>query len=102
MRKIANLLSGLFLILVFIVSIVFTYFNSAPISIQFGPWQFEPLPVSVWIIGAFVSGAVLGLLLGLRFFSGMRARAEARRLNKQLNEARGEIQQLRSLAHREL
>lgn len=96
MQKILNLLSGLFLILVFIVSIVFTYFNSTPVSIAFGAWQFAPVPVSVWIIGAFVSGGTLGLLLGLRFFSGIKARSEVRRLTKQLNQARADANHLRS------
>lgn len=96
MQKIANLLSGLFLILVFIVSIVFTYFNSTPVSIEFGSWQFPPVPVSVWIIGAFVSGGTLGLLLGLRFFTGIKVRSDVRRLTKQLQQARAEANQLRS------
>jgi uncharacterized integral membrane protein len=96
MQKITNLLSGLFLILVFIVSIVFTYFNSTPVSIAFGSWQFAPVPVSVWIIGAFVSGAALGLLLGSGFFSALKARADIRRLTKQLKAASAEANQLRS------
>ena len=102
MQKLINLLSGLFLILVFIVSIVFTYFNSTPVSIAFGTWQFPPVPVSVWIIGAFVSGGLLGLLMGIRFFSGFRARADVRRLTKQLKEARAEASQLRSSTLRDV
>lgn len=96
MQKLSNLLSGLFLILVFIVSITFTYFNSTPIIIRFGNWQFTELPVSVWIIGAFVSGGLLGLLLGLRFFSGLRSKSEIKRLNKKLLAAQLEVDHLRS------
>ena len=101
MQKIFNLLSGLFLILVFFVSIIFTYFNSTPISIAFGSWQFPPVPVSVWIIGAFVSGGTLGLLFGLRFFSGLKARSDVRRLSKQLKEAQAQISQFRSTSIKE-
>lgn len=54
------------------------------------------LPVSVWIIGAFVSGGLLGLLLGLRFFSGLRSKNEIKRLNKKLNAAQLEADQLKS------
>ena len=96
MQKLTNLLSGLFLILVFIVSITFTYFNSTPVIIQFGNWQVTELPVSLWIIGAFVGGGLLGLLLGLRLFSGLRSKSEIKRLNKKLNAARLEVEQLRS------
>jgi putative membrane protein len=98
MQKLSNLLSGLFLILVFFVSITFTYFNSTPIIIQFGNWQITQLPASVWIIGAFVSGGLIGLLLGLRFFSGLRSKNEIRRLNKKLHAAELEAGQLRSLS----
>lgn len=97
MQKLFNLLSGLFLILVFIVSITFTYFNSTPVIIQFGNWQFAELPVSVWIIGAFVSGGLLGLVLGLRFFNGLRSKSEIKRLNKKLNATQREVEELRSL-----
>jgi putative membrane protein len=96
MQKLSNLLSGLFLLLVFIVSITFTYFNSTPVIIQFGNWQVAELPVSVWIIGAFVSGGLLGLLLGLRFFSGLRSKNEIKRLNKKLLAAQLEVEQLKS------
>lgn len=82
--------------LVFIISITFTYFNSTPIIIQFGNWQVTELPVSVWIIGAFVSGGLLGLLLGLRFFSGLRSKSEIKRLNKKLLAAQFEVKQLKS------
>ncbi|MFT5937825.1 MAG: putative integral membrane protein [Pseudohongiellaceae bacterium] len=102
MQKLSNLLSGLFLILVFFVSITFTYFNSTPIIIRFGNWQVIQLPASVWIIGAFVSGGLLGLLLGLRFFSGLRSKHEIRRLNKKLHAAKLEVEQLRSLSAKSL
>jgi uncharacterized integral membrane protein len=101
MQKITSVLSGLFLILVFIVSIVFTYFNSTPVSIVFGSWQFAPTPVSVWIIGAFVSGAALGLLLGLRFFSGIKARSDIRRLSKQLKQVSAEASHLRATSFKD-
>ena len=96
MQKLSNLLSGLFLILVFIASITFTYFNSTPVIIKFGSWQVAQLPVSVWIIGAFVSGGLLGLLLGLRFFSGLRSKSEIRRLNEKLHATELEVIKLRS------
>ena len=96
MQKLSNLLSSLFLIFVFIISITFTYFNSTPVIIKFGSWQVTQLPVSVWIIGAFVSGGLLGLLLGLRFFSGLRSKSEIRRLNKKLHAAELKVDKLKS------
>ena len=102
MRKIANLLSGLFLILVFAVSITFAYFNTTPISIKFGSWALATQPVSVWIVGAFVIGGTLGLLLGLGIFRNLQSRSEIRRLNKQLSEVKQEVNDLRAISLKEL
>lgn len=102
MRKLGNLFSGLFLILVFVASITFSYFNSAPVEISFGNIVFPAVPVSVWIVGAFVSGGLLGLVLGLGLFRQLRSRAEIRRLEKELAEARQEVKQLRSVSLRDL
>ena len=91
MRKITKILSGLFLITVFGVSITFSYFNTVPVSIAFGNWQLSPQPVSVWIIGAFVAGGSIGLLLGLGNFRQLKSRTEIRRLRKQIKAARQEV-----------
>ena len=98
MRKIGNILSSLFLIAVFAASITFSYFNTAPISVAFGSLQFPAQPVSVWIIGAFVLGGSIGLLLGLGIFRRLKYKANIRRLNKQLAEAKQEISQLKAMS----
>jgi lipopolysaccharide assembly protein A len=102
MRKITSLLSGLFLILVFTASITFTYFNTTPVSISVGAWEFPSQPVSVWIIGAFVIGGALGLLLGLGIFKNLKSRTEIRRLSKQLDDAKHEVSQLRAMSLKDL
>lgn len=96
MHKLAQLLSGIFLVLVFIASITFSYFNTAPVAISFANWQFQAQPVSVWIIGAFVFGGLLGLFLGLGLFRNFKSRAELRRMKKQLDRARQEVEELRA------
>jgi putative membrane protein len=101
MRQLTQLLSGFFLLLVFAASVTFTYYNSIPVTIGIGPWQLQPLPVSVWIIGAFVSGGLLGLLLGLGLFRNLKSRVEIRRLTKALFEAEEEVSSLRSLSLRD-
>ena len=101
MRQLTQLLSGVFLLLVFAVSVTFTYYNSTPVVIGIGSWQLQPLPVSIWIIGAFVSGGLLGLLLGLGLFRNLKSRLEIRRLTKALMEAEEEVSNLRSLSLRD-
>ena len=102
MRKLSNLLSGFFLLSVCIAAITFTYFNTESVSITFGTLIFSPLPVSAWIIGAFVFGGALGLLLGLNFFYQLKSRVELKRLTKELENARREVKQLRKLSLRDI
>ena len=101
MRQLTQLLSGFFLLVVFAASVTFTYYNSTPISIGIGSWQLQALPVSVWIIGAFVSGGLLGLLLGLGLFRNLKSRVEIRRLSKALRAAEEEVSNLRALSLRD-
>ena len=102
MRKISSLLSGLFLILIFTASVTFTHFNSEPVSISVGAWQFPSQPISVWIIGAFVLGGLIGLLFGLEIFKNLKLRAENRYLKRQLDKAKKQVLQLRGKTSKEL
>ncbi len=102
MRQLTQFLSGFFLLLVFAVSITFSYYNSTPVAIGIGSWQLQAMPVSVWIIAAFVTGGLLGLILGLGLFRNLKSRVEIRRLNKALTDAQEEVAKLRSLSLREV
>ena len=101
MRQFTQFLSGVFLLLVFAASVTFTYYNSIPVTIGIGPWQSQPLPVSILIIGAFVSGGLLGLLLGLGLLRNLKSRVEIRRLTKALMEAEEEVSNRRLLSLRD-
>ncbi|GJM12090.1 MAG: hypothetical protein DHS20C12_04930 [Pseudohongiella sp.] len=101
MRQLTQFLSGFFLLAVFAASVTFSYYNSAPVTIGIGSWQLQPMPVSVWIIGAFTSGGLLGLLLGLGLFRNLKSRVEIRRLSKALSDAEEEVSKLRSLSLRD-
>jgi|TARA_B110000263_G_scaffold81419_1_gene71230 uncharacterized integral membrane protein len=98
MKKLGQLLSGLFLILVFIAAITFSNINSTPVNISFGRWEFQAVPVSVWIIAAFVTGGCLGLLLGLGIWRNFRSKSKIKRLIKQLAESQQEVSQLRTIS----
>lgn len=102
MRKLGNILSGLFLILVFVASITFSYFNTAEIGIALGNIELAPRPIAVWIIGAFVIGGTIGLLLGLGIVRQLKSRNEIRRLKKKLSESQQEVNQLRAMTLKDL
>lgn len=97
MNSLARLLTTAFLVLIFCSSIVFSYYNTVPISLALGVWETRELPLSAWILAAFICGGALGLLLGLRIFKNLKARAEIRRLEKEVNIANAELKRLRSL-----
>ncbi len=102
MRRLGRFLSGLFLALVFVATVAFAHFNTAPVTVVLGGWSAPPSPVSVWIVGAFVAGGALGLLLGLRLLRRVRARIEIRRLRDRLSAAEQEVARLRSLSLKDL
>ena len=102
MRKLARVFYGLFLILVFISSISFSYLNDSEVEISLGYVELAPTPVSVWIIGAFVTGGTIGLLMGLRLVKQLMYRRQISKLKKQLDESRMEVNQLRSITLKDL
>lgn len=96
MRTLKRLLAGFFVVCVFAGAVGFAYYNDTPVTIGMGAWQLPPQAVSIWIMGAFVTGGLLGLLLGLRLFQGLRTGNRVRKLSKQLMAARQELEQLRT------
>ncbi|MCY4263655.1 MAG: LapA family protein [Gammaproteobacteria bacterium] len=102
MRKLSSFFSGLFLVLVFVASISFSYFNDTEVVISLGNVEFTPLPVSVWIIGAFVAGGAIGLFMGLGLVKQLRSRREISRLKSKLDETQMEVNQLRSITLKDL
>ena len=96
MRTLKRLLAGIFVICVFVAAVVFAWYNHTPVSIGIGDWRLPPRAISIWIMGAFVVGGLLGLLLGLRLFQGLRRSGRERSLTRQLAAARRETERLRA------
>lgn len=98
MNSVTRLLTAVFLLLVFVSSIVFSYYNTQLISLSFASWTSIGMPVSVWILSAFILGGSIGLLLGFRIFKGLKTRVELHRLQKELASANAELARLRSMS----
>jgi putative membrane protein len=64
MNKLMRLIAWIFLFLVFLASIAFSFFNTEPVPLSFGFVVLSPQPLSLWVVLAFASGGLLGLLLG--------------------------------------
>ena len=96
MSALKRLLAGVFAIGVFVAAVVFAFYNDTPVAIGLGAWRSPPQAVSIWILGAFLGGGLLGLLLGLRLFQGLRRGSREKKLIRQLATARGEIERHRA------
>ena len=81
---------------VFIAAVAFAHHNDTQVAVGLGAWRLPPQPVSIWILGAFVVGGALGLLLGLRLLHGFRGNSRMRKLSRQLKAARREIEKLKA------
>ena len=91
MKKLSRLIFALILFVVFTVSIIFVRFNSEPTAIFIGNFEIWELPLSVLVIGVFVVGSLLGLVLGLRIFRAMKDKAEILILRGRLKKIEGQL-----------
>lgn len=82
MKTVKAVATAILLVFVFTISVIFVRFNSELTSIVIGNFKLLELPLSVIVIGAFVSGSIIGLLLGLRIMKVFKLNAEIKRLKK--------------------
>jgi uncharacterized integral membrane protein len=91
MYNLFRLAVWIFLLLMFIASIGFSFLNTTPVPLSFGVWVISPQPVAVWIVSAFALGGVLGLLFGTGLGRLLKSRREIRRLRAQLDSVRSQL-----------
>ena len=93
MKSFTRFLLYLFLVLVVLSGTVFTLKNLTPVSV----WlihDLRPLPLAVWLIGAFICGGLLGLLLGFGLWHRFRTSMHIRQLETRLHNREREIRNL--------
>ena len=95
MKNLSRLIFALILFVVFTVSIIFVRFNSEPTVIFIGKFEIWELPLSVLVIGVFVAGSLLGLVLGLRIFRAMKDKAEIFILRGRLKKIEDQLTSLK-------
>ena len=84
MRSIGRLLTVFVLISVFVISITFIYLNQTPVIITIGVFDFVELPVSFWVVGAFVLGGLLGLICSFGWIRNIVLQSKIVRLTNEL------------------
>lgn len=91
MHKLMRILAWCFMFIVFVASIVFSYANPELVALSFGFVTLDPQPLAVWVIAAFASGGLCGVLLGVGLVRSLRSRMEIRRLRAQLGKVEQEL-----------
>lgn len=101
MHRLLRIFSWIFLLLVFLAGILFSFFNTEPVALSFGFTVMEPMPLSVWVIAAFALGGLIGLVLGAGLFRGMRTRIEMQRLIRKVETLEKELADTKSIPARD-
>jgi putative membrane protein len=91
MHNLVRLVVWIFLLLVFISSIGFSFLNTTPVPLSFGAWTMSPQPVAFWIVSAFALGGVLGLVFGTGLRRLLNDRREIRRMRAQLDSVKKQL-----------
>ena len=102
MHKSRRLLTALFLLLVFIASVDFSFLNTVQVPLSLGSWEFSPQSLALWIISAFALGGLLRLVFAVGVSNYFKKQTEKRRLRKQLKLAESELSKLRSISTKSL
>lgn len=82
MARVRKFVLVVLIILLLLVALVFSLNNRTPVSINFLTWQTPELSLAVWLIGALVLGALLGMVVGslASYRSGSRRKHLERKL----------------------
>jgi uncharacterized integral membrane protein len=88
MLKLSRAFKLLFLVMIFLLSVGFTFFNTQQIALSFGFVVFAPQPLALWVLSAFISGGLVGLALGAGIFRRWRGEREIERLRAELMQTK--------------
>jgi len=83
MKGISRFLMLLLFIIALFAGLVFSGHNQTPVALWLGT-EFSARPLSLWIIAAFISGGLLGLILGLGLWRSRASRKKIQQLQQKL------------------
>jgi uncharacterized integral membrane protein len=80
MSTLSRAIALIVLVLIFLLSVGFSFFNTQQVPLSFGFFVLSAQPLALWVLGAFATGGVLGLLLGSGLFRRWRQAREITQL----------------------
>lgn len=86
MQRIKRWLVIFLLLLIFILSLGFSLWNTTPVALSFGVYEFAARPISLWLIIAFCAGGLTGITIGAGLVRDARLRHRIRVLEKELQK----------------
>lgn len=84
MSTISRALALGFLVVVFLLSVVFSFFNTQLVPLSLGFMVFSAQPLALWVLGAFALGGLLGQLFGSGLFRRWRTEREIAQLRARI------------------
>ncbi|MFN3882561.1 MAG: LapA family protein [Nitrincola lacisaponensis] len=94
MRFLKRLVVALLVLLVLLAGILFTLHNMTPVNIDLIFFTLPEASLSLWLLGAFALGGVLGVLLSSVMLLSLKTRLYY--LNKKMADTRQELNKLRT------
>ena len=97
MKTIGRLLFYLVLVAVLLFWTVFTVYNPDPLALKLLSWQSSSLPISIWLLGAFILGGIGGIMLCAGAY--LKGKAAQKDLKLELERRQVEEDQSRNTPH---
>lgn len=90
MKRLARFLLLMLLLAVLLAGFVFTLNNTTAVPLWLGT-DLNPQPLGLWMLLAFATGGLLGLLLGLGLWRRFRQNVELRQLRTKVRQLESEL-----------
>ncbi|MGV3592684.1 MAG: lipopolysaccharide assembly protein LapA domain-containing protein [Gammaproteobacteria bacterium] len=90
MKRLARFLLLMLLLAVLLAGFVFTLNNPTAVPLWLGT-DLDPQPLGLWMLLAFATGGLLGLLLGLGLWRRFRQNIELRQLRTKVRQLESEL-----------
>jgi uncharacterized integral membrane protein len=91
MSTLSRAMAWLVLVVIFLLSVGFSFFNTQQVPLSFGFLVLSEQPLALWVLGAFAAGGLLGLLLGVGLFRRWRQAREITQLRAQISRLEKEV-----------
>ncbi len=101
MSTLSRALAWLVLVVIFLLSVGFSFFNTLQVPLSFGFLVLSAQPLALWVLGAFAAGGLLGLLLGAGLFRRWRQAREITQLRAQVSRLETEVARTGSASHQQ-